>query len=59
MARLKITVGVSSLCELFIIGNIKELESSMQQLSVEEGELKAGLEITLGTHISMQQHPDI
>ena len=49
VARLKITVGVSSACELFVIGNIKELESSMQQLCVEEGELKAGLEIALGT----------
>ena len=49
VARLKITVGVSSWCELFIIGNIKELESSMQQLCVEEGELKAGVEIALGT----------
>ena len=49
VARLEITVGVSSACELFIIGNIKELESYMQQLCVEEGELKAVLKIALGT----------
>ena len=49
VVRLEITVGVSSPCELFIIGNIKELESSMQQLCVEEGELKAVLKIALGT----------
>ena len=49
VARLKNAVGVSSAHELFIIGNIKELESLMQQLSLEEGELKAGLKIALGT----------
>ena len=45
VARLKIAVGMSSAHELFVLGNIKELESSMQQLRVEEGELKAGLKI--------------
>ena len=49
VARLKIAVGMSSARELFVIGNIKELESSMQQLCVEERELKAGLKIALGT----------
>ena len=47
VARLKNAVGVSSAHELFIIGNIKELESSMQQLSLDEGELKGGLNIVL------------
>ena len=49
VARLKNAAGVLSARVLFIIGNIKELESSMQQLSLEEGEMKAGLKIALGT----------
>ena len=49
VARLKNAVGVSSAHELFIIGNIKDLDSSMQQLSLEEGELKTRLKIVLGT----------
>ena len=45
VARLKTAVGVLSVRELFIIGYIKKLESSMQKLCVEEGALKAGLKI--------------
>ena len=43
VARLKIAVGVLSVRELFIVGNIKKLESSMQQLCVEEGKWKQPL----------------
>ena len=59
VARFKITVGVSSRCEPFIIDYIKELESSMQQLCVEEGGVECGIEDCSGnTGETVQPHLD-